>query len=804
MAAAADCSSRLLNCGAAYMKPIIDVGSRRALEARTAKRIGKTGYRGLSVVAGALFIIVLGLAFTHNLGVGVLLFAPAILCEIIAIWWKRYLSVLPPNGTELTDRLSGDVLSSIPPKLALNPRTIWQALSTHWHAGFMVNHLLLSKELVKSSLSENTAELDQALICADQLARQNGRQQVEAVHVVAGLLMTSSAVKQILVQNKAQPTDIESIANWLSQDLAEDQRTKQNFGGIGRDWAFGFTPFLDRMGQNISQSIVKHNARFGSLTESEGVRAIEAAFNNRAAAVALVGPDGIGKSTTVYALARRLIEGSTGPALAYHQVVSINATDITSNARQPRDLEDIMLRLTNEASHAGHIILFFDDAQLFFQDGAGAFDASHILLSIIQSRAVPVILALSASDFQRLRGQNASLASLLTPVVLQEPDEAGVMRVLEDSAATIEHRSNVLVAYEALHEAYRLSGRYEQDEAYPGKAIKLLEQAVSHSEHSVVSALSVQRAVEQTRGVKVSSAAPQEADALLHLEDMIHQRMINQSHAVSVVANALRRARAGVTNPRRPIGSFLFMGPTGVGKTELAKAIAATYFESESALIRLDMSEYQQPDDVQRLLSSGDNNQSLLLAIRQQPFSVVLLDEIEKAHPNVLNLLLQLLDEGQLTDSSGRAASFKDCVIIATSNAGAQAIRERVGKGESLDSFASELTDQLINSGQFKPELLNRFDEMVLFRPLDASELAQVVQLMLHEVNATLTTQNISVELTEAATAQIVEQGNDPRLGARPMRRALQRAVEDTVAQKILKGEAKPGDHITLDAPDLG
>jgi ATP-dependent Clp protease ATP-binding subunit ClpA len=216
------------------------------------------------------------------------------------------------------------------------------------------------------------------------------------------------------------------------------------------------------------------------------------------------------------------------------------------------------------------------------------------------------------------------------------------------------------------------------------------------------------------------------------------------------------------------------------------------------------MSEYQQPDDVQRLLSGGLNeSNSLILAVRQQPFSVVLLDEIEKAHPNVLNLLLQLLDEGQLTDASGRAASFKDCVVIATSNAGATTIRERVASGQDLEAFKDEFTDTLINSGQFKPELINRFDELVLFRPLDAGELAQVVRLMLIGINQTLANQNISVSLTDTAVAAIVEHGNDPRLGARPMRRTLQRAVEDTIANRILRGETQPGDQVTLDAPDL-
>jgi ATP-dependent Clp protease ATP-binding subunit ClpC len=191
------------------------------------------------------------------------------------------------------------------------------------------------------------------------------------------------------------------------------------------------------------------------------------------------------------------------------------------------------------------------------------------------------------------------------------------------------------------------------------------------------------------------------------------------------------------------------------------------------------------------------------MAVREQPFSVVLLDEIEKAHPNVLNLLLQMFDEGKLTDISGKAVSFKDCVIIVTSNAGAQTIRERVQNGEALESFQAEFIDQLINSGQFKPELLNRFDEIVLFGPLKPQELSQVVALMMREINQTLSNQNITVELTPAAIQKVVEVGYDPRLGARPMRRALQRAVEDTIAQRILRKEISSGDHVTLDVADL-
>jgi ATP-dependent Clp protease ATP-binding subunit ClpC len=748
-----------------------------------------------------IIALVVGLAVSWRYSLFIL--ALSNLLVLPTIWWKNYLSVVPVTGQDLNSRLSKDVLSLLDPKQPLSSKSLWDQLKSDWQAEFICHHLLLTNSLIDSEVSlEGADQLNNALQYATQIADMNGVKAIEVGFIIAGILKQSSKLHELLLQIKAVPEDIDMVAHWLARKLAEEEARKNIYsGGIGRDWSFGFTPLLDKFGSNISLAIEKHGAHFGWLTNSVGVTSTEKAFDNHASAVALIGQVGIGKSNTVYALAQKLIEGKTSDSLAYHQIISINATDIVSVARGQGDLENIMISLANEASHAGHVILFFDDAELFFSSGPGSFDASQILLSIIQHRAAPIIFALSPNDYEKLKASSGSLASLISPIVLQELDRNGVMRVLEDAAIRLENQNNILVSYDALKAAYNLSGRYNNDVAYPGKAIKLLEQSVNHANQGVLSYHSVEQAMEQISGIRVASAAPAEASELLNLEAKIHERMINQDRAVSVIANSLRRARAGVTNPNRPIGSFLFLGPTGVGKTELAKSLAAIYFKSESSMIRLDMSEYQNPEDIGRLL--GNDNSSLIMAVRQKPFSVVLLDEIEKAHPNILNLLLQLLDEGQLTDSSNRRVSFKDAIIIATSNASAQSIRERVQKGEDITAFESDIIEEIISSNTFKPELINRFDEIVLFRPLKPDELAKVVNLMLKEINHTLSNQNISVSLSEAAVNKIVSVGNDPRLGARPMRRTLQKAVEDTVAKLILEGKAKAGDHISLDEKDL-
>jgi ATP-dependent Clp protease ATP-binding subunit ClpC len=802
--AAYSCLSSLLSGQGNLGMNELNLNSLRARKARLSSRIGKVGFEAMVGLVwlfglGSIYFFIADRPSPSRLGF--LFLGLSLLSFMLAIWDRWDLQRLAPTKVPKTldEIIEPRLLASFGKRKDLSSQDAWKAAIKNWEARFLSNHLLLDNGLIAQTLPAESAQMQSVWQTAQDLMASAQSRELNSGALAAALILSSPATKDFLAKLNLQVDDVKEVYTWVARVSNSIKHANPYFGGIGRDWATGYTPTLDRFGANISREVEAGGAHFHTLAHSDILDSI--IHNLNSGAVGIVGEAGVGKTSLVYALAQRLLEGYD-ENLRYYQIVSLDASAIMSSAKD--ELEKIILTLFAEAAHARNIIIFLDEAQLFFGTGIGAFNISQVLLPLIQNQKVRLIAALAPDDFQTLKSQNPELIAHLPTVIVTEPEQPVVKKVLEDTALTFEARNNILISYQAIEEALRLSGQFMEELAYPGKAINLLEQAVPYIEGKLMTANSIQQAVEKTRGVRVSKAQAPEADILLHLEDRIHERMVNQERAVKVIAAALRRGRAGVSDPNRPIGSFLFLGPTGVGKTELARSLAATYFGDERQMIRLDMSEYQQADDVQRLLETGGSaSKSLILQIREQPFSVVLLDEVEKAHTNILNLLLQLLDEGQLTDEKGHATSFKNAIIISTSNAGAVEITQRVGAGDSLESFERPLIEKLINEGQFKPELINRFDEIVLFRPLNMAELSQVASIMLGGVNKTLSNQNISVQLTPEALQKVVEAGYDPEFGARPMRRALQKMVEDAIAKKVLSDEAQPGSVITLGVNDL-
>jgi ATP-dependent Clp protease ATP-binding subunit ClpC len=785
------------------MSPTVNLKSMRARKVRLWMRIGGSGYNAMRTVAALCLITsiyCLSVGQLHR--PGYLLLAAGLLLSMVAIWYRYDLSEVPlsSNPKSLDAVIAPTLLARLQGEIT--PRSLWQASIKDPGGRFMCSRLLLSAQPITDSLSTNPEETLQIWQNAMQIAKVVGSPQLHAGTTAAALILNSPAAAQMITEDHLKNDDVIEVYRWLDRQLGYISRPRSYFGGVGRDWAAGFTPTLEQFGQNISHAIESWGG-YGRFAVHGDVLGGVSNSLARGAAVALIGPDGVGKSELVFALADRLLSGQA-PDLRYYQIVSLDASAILASSNS--QIERLVNILFSEAIAARNIIIYLDEAQLFFNQGVGALNMSQLLLPILKAHNLKVIASFTPKDWQHIRAANESLAGSFTPVTLNEPSEPDTFKVVEDSATMLEIRSGTIITYPAIKEAIRLSGQYMQEDAFPGKAIALLEQAAPYATRNIITNETVQLALEKMRGVRVSTAQAPEAAMLLSLEDRIHERMIDQVQAVTAIASALRRSRAGVGNPKRPVGSFLFLGPTGVGKTELARSLAAVYYGDEHQMIRLDMSEYQNTEDVARLLhGSKEDDSNVLTAIRQQPFSVVLLDEIEKAHPNILNLMLQMLDEGQLTDAEGRPASFRSAIIIATSNAGATSIIGQVRSRAPLDdAFQRSLLDQLISTGTFKPELINRFDEVVLFRPLETPELEKVAQLMISEVNHTLETQNISVQLTPEALAVIIKEGYDPEFGARPMRRVIQKTVENAVASRILRQQAQAGTVITLDVGDLG
>lgn len=742
-------------------------------------------------------------------------FIPVILIFMFLQWIKGDIIESHPTLTTstlerlvLNDALEASILGRL--KDPSTPQGIWLAVRGTRRNLFFLFRYGLDVNFFDAHILDNQKDGPVVWQRAYDLARQQGEDRITAATLTVALLTTIPEYETFLAEAKIEYQDLLNGLQWQRhiEEVHKKLTERNSFGGVARDWTAGYTPLLSQMGVNLTDQIQSggqttlRDTHTHLKTVDQMVRALS---QSATVNVGLVGKIGVGKSTTVQAFSQYLLTNKSLPDnLKYHQVFKLEATTLLSNVGPNGNIEALITKLFSEASHAGNIIIYLGDAQLFFKQETGAVDLSNVLLPILEKGGLRLILSMSPNDWQKIKQNKPQLANIVNQINIEEPEREEAIQVMQDQLLLIEFRQHKTFMYQAIQEAYRLGKHYIQDGAFPGKGVRLLEAAARNSNERFVTDRDVQEAVETMIGVKVQKAGKEEKQKLLNLEDEIHKSMINQTRAVKVVSDALRRSRSGVGNPEKPIGTFLFMGPTGVGKTELSKAVASSFFGGKENMIRIDMNEFGAAGSEQRLLGDvNDSSEGLLPQIRKQPFSVVLFDEIEKANPKVLDLFLQMLDEGIMKDINNKEASFRDAVIIATSNAAASEIQRLIADGHDLAEIENTFVKNLINSDYFKPEFLNRFDEIVLFRPLTKDELLQVVDLIMANINRTLARQKVSVELTQAAKQWIVENGYDERLGARPIRRVAQRTVENIVAKRLLEDSFKPGSQMQLDAADL-
>ena len=580
----------------------------------------------------------------------------------------------------------------------------------------------------------------------------------------------------------------------------------------------------------------------------------------------LIGEPGVGKTAIVEGLAQRIVAGDVPETLKDKRVVGLDLSGLVAGAQYRGQFEERLKKVIEEVQKAeGEIILFIDELHTVVGAGAageGAMDAGNMLKPALARGELHVVGATTIDEYRKHIEKDAALERRFQPVPIPEPTVEETVQILEGLRDTYEAHHQVRFTDEALASAAELSDRYISDRFLPDKAIDLVDQAgarvrlrgarrpaaavgledqlgrlrrekdqaVSAEEFERASSLKDQIAgleeqlgalehgrpgvvtvtaddvadvVARRTGIPVAQLTTTEKEKLLHLEQELHSRIVGQDEAVTAVSEAVRRNRSGMGDPNRPVGSFLFLGPTGVGKTELAKTLAEQLFGDENRMIRFDMSEFQEKHTVARLLGAPpgyvgyEEAGQLTEKVRRHPYSVVLFDEVEKAHPDIFNTLLQILDDGRLTDAQGRTVNFRHCVIIMTSNIGAHRIIEHHGD-------VSELRDELMEDlrARFLPEFLNRIDDIIIFHSLDVGDLSRIVEHLLDQSRRRVEGQGMKLDVTEPAKELLIEHGHQPEFGARPLRRTIQTELDNKIASLMLSGDAEPGQTIVAEAAD--
>jgi ATP-dependent Clp protease ATP-binding subunit ClpC len=703
-------------------------------------------------------------------------------------------------------------------------------------------------------------------------ALQLGHNYIGTEHILLGLIREGEGVAaQVLQQLGAELQKVrQTVIQLLSGPGGSEEQHPKGASAGGRESSSSGSTILDQFGLNLTTSATegKLDPVIGRTREIERVMQIlsRRTKNNPV----LIGEPGVGKTAIVEGLAQRIIAKDVPENLEGKNLYTLDLGALVAGSRYRGDFEERLKKVLKEIKSRGDIILFIDEIHTLVGAGAaeGAIDAASILKPMLARGELQTIGATTLEEYRKYLEKDSALERRFQPIQVEEPSLTDTIDILRGLKDRYEEHHSVRFTDQAIVSAANLADRYIADRFLPDKAIDLIDEAgsrmrihrksdvpeiaeidvkladVRRNKSNAVSGENYEKAatlrdeehlllsdralreeemeedgwvideeeiaevLAQWTGIPVHRLTEEETARLVHMEDELHKRIIGQHDAITAVSKAIRRTRAGLKDPKRPSGSFIFLGPSGVGKTETAKALAQFLFGKEDALIQLDMSEYMEKHTVSRLVGSPpgyvgyDEGGQLTEAVRRKPFSVVLFDEIEKAHPDVFNTLLQILEEGRLTDAQGRSVDFKNTVIIMTSNLGTRDLRKKaVGFHADDDEMSYEhmkerVTEEL--KKHFRPEFINRLDEIIVFHELEMDELKLIVDLMLERVLEQLEAQQLDLALTDDAKEFIGTKGYDPELGARPLRRAIQRLLEDPLSERVLLGEFKAGTTILV------
>lgn len=690
-------------------------------------------------------------------------------------------------------------------------------------------------------------------------------EEILASRIMLNLGLSLSRMRQLLKKKMGQePTRNQTqTPNRRKQATQAKQETMEG------------TPTLDALARDLTRQAIEQRLDPVVGRNKEVRRLVQILSRRTKNNPVLVGEPGVGKTAIVEGLAQRIIHGQVPEDMLHKRVMMLDMGSLVAGTKFRGEFEERLKKIIDEIYNDGHIILFIDEIHTLIGAGSaeGSVDASNILKPALARGEIQLIGATTLNEYQKYVEKDSALERRLAKVQVDEPSQEEAVQILQGLRPRYEEHHGLRISDEAIEAAVTMSVRYIHSRQLPDKAIDLIDESaakvrldasnkpskvadlqnelvrvnaekeeaiynqafeqaaqlrleerkiaeklaqaqqkqIENQELQVVSAEDVAEVVSQWTGVPVQQIAKKESQRLMDLEKILHQRVVGQDKAVVAVSRAIRRARSGLKDPNRPIGSFMFLGPTGVGKTELAKALAQAMFGSEDALIRVDMSEFMEKYSTSRLIGSPpgyvgyEEGGQLTEKVRTKPYSVILLDEVEKAHPDIFNILLQVLDDGYLTDAKGRKVDFRNTILIMTSNLGATQLREEKSVGfnavdQSKDQRAMEkrILEELKKA--YRPEFLNRIDETVVFNSLDASEIHEIVKIMSRQIVARMAEQGIQLKITPSAIDVIGKAGFDPEYGARPIRRALQREIEDKLSEALISGQVQLGDAVTIGA----
>lgn len=638
------------------------------------------------------------------------------------------------------------------------------------------------------------ADIDKISPLAFEVAKKLGSEYLDSRHFFLASLEANPNLESFLLQRGLEKDDLELAMKYLHLKQKKWRRVwiwEEDFSithlrGTNRGWLGAPTPTLDSISRDLTKEAAQGNltsffGRQATLTEVVNILSLERLRN-----VILVGPAGSGKTTLIESLAKSIVSGNAPPALATKRIVEIDLTRLISGIQGQGDIAAKVKTAFEEAEFAGDIILVLEEIHTITQGQAGSeFNLYTLLSPFLEFGNLQFIATTEAESYLAVLEKNSAVARLFTKVEISPATEGETLEILMQKALEMERKRKVRVSISALKKLVSLAATYIHDRVLPDSAISILDESVTRVHEGWINTQSIEEVFSTRVNVPIGELGSAEKSELLDLETTIHERLIDQQEAVKKVADALRRGATKVKEGSRPIASFLFVGPTGVGKTELAKILSEVYFKGGGAYLRFDMSEYQNEASNERLIKG------LTQSIKNKPYSLILLDEFEKADPKILTLFLQVLEDGRLTNTDGQTSDFFNAIIIATSNAASLTIAKGLENGQDLASLSKQVNSELLQI--FKPELVNRFDEVVLFKSLSEEDLQKVVVIKLQDLKMNLRKKGYLVDFDNDLITTLAQKGYDPVLGARPLRRLMQDSLESQFSKLILEGKLVKG-----------